>query len=167
MWEKSRNDRSSIKHGAKSSIFFLGRTLRVIGSNDEIKRRCSSFDDLSGKVNWPPSHHTRIVVPRCTPSSFVRPSLCSGRTHRRDVYLRFVVRVAVRSFLPRFGRFRNWFIARQSMNNSSQPIRSPINLGRKAKWVDGAGEGSPGEGVKRKAALAKPLSLMLQHDERE
>lgn len=30
------------------------------------------------------------------------------------------------------------------MNNSSRPIRSPINLGRKAKWVDGAGEGSPG-----------------------
>lgn len=39
------------QHSAKSSIFFLGRIFRVIGSNDEIKRRRGSFDDLSGKVN--------------------------------------------------------------------------------------------------------------------
>jgi len=37
--------------GVKSFIFLLGRIFRVIGSNDEIKRRRSSSDDLYGKVN--------------------------------------------------------------------------------------------------------------------
>jgi len=83
------------------------------------------------------------------------------------VFLRFV---AVRSFLPRFGRRRNWFIAGQSMNNSSQPIRSPINLGRKAKWVVwgrwNGQKGSQARGGKTKSGISEAVEFNV-YDERE
>jgi hypothetical protein len=78
--------------------------------------------------------------------------------------------VAVRSFLPRFGLHRNWFIAGQSMNNSSRPIRSPINLGRKAKWVVwvdcGGRRVARREEGRTKSGISEAVEFNV-HDERE
>ena len=105
-------------------------------------------------------HLSRLFDPR-------RPSLCSRSTHRCLPSFRCSRGGPI--FSSSIWPARNWFIAGQSMNNSSQPIRSPINLGRKAKWVvgvDGIGRRVVRhEGGKRKAALAKPLSLMCTTSE--
>lgn len=130
--------RSSInpRSNAMLCIFPLEGTFRVVGSNDKIKRHCRSSDDLSDKVNWP-------AAPRVFDALFFLSPLFIRRSsfHRWLPILLFVPRcwsfvrrVASRSFPPRFGRYRNWFIGGQSMNNSNRTIHSPINLGPKAAW---------------------------------
>ena len=56
------------------------------------------------------------------------------------------------------------------MNNSSQPIRSPINLGRKAKWVvgvDGMGRRvARHEGEETKSGISEAVEFNV-YDERE
>lgn len=131
--------RSSInpRNNAMLCIFPLEGTFRVVGSNDKIKRHCRSSDDLSDKVNWP------AAAARVFDALFFLSPLFIRRSsfHRWLPILLFVPRcwsfvrrVASRSFPPRFGCYRNWFIGGQSMNNSNRTIHSPINLGPKAAW---------------------------------